>query len=285
MVAQTQPHAGHEAAHKPAFYQRWNLQHRMQHLVLFISMFGLLSTGMAIKYHYVGWADWFMSAVGGFHMNLIIHKISAALLVAVSVWHLIYMLIAWTKERSHPLTWAMMPTFKDITDAGQHMAYLLHLREKPPQYDRYTYLEKFEYLSIFWGMLVMGLTGFSLWFPAKAAGFVPRTFLDGFRIIHSNEALVALIALAYGHFFTVHLNPGVFPSSSVWFNGKISLEHMMEEHPLEYQRLVEQGKLPAMEHHEHKLAGWRKGLGFVELILYSAMFYYMLVTFLPKLLA
>jgi formate dehydrogenase subunit gamma len=275
------------AAHKQSFYQRWNIQHRLQHVTLFVSMFGLLSTGMAIKYHSAAWAQWFFNRMGGFHGNLVVHKFSAALLVFVSVWHLGYMLQEWFRHKTSPKDWAMMPTLKDGLDVWHHMLFLLSLRKQPPQYDRYTYLEKFEYLSIFWGMIVMGLTGFSLWFPVKAAGFVPRSFLDGFRIIHSNEALVALIALAYGHFYTVHLNPHVFPTSTVWFNGKISLEHMLEEHPLEYQRMVAKGELPpAMAgHQEHKLAGWRRALAALEIVLYSAVFYYMLVTFLPKLLA
>jgi len=272
---------------KPAFYQRWNLQHRLQHFFLFVSMFGLIITGMAIKYHYVAWAQFTFRVFGGFHMNLIIHKASATLLVIVSVWHLVYLLVTWAKEKSHPKTWAMMPSLNDARDLWHHALHLLQLRKEPPQFGRYTYLEKFEYLSIFWGMIVMGLTGFSLWFPAAAAGFVPRWILDMFRIVHANEALVAVIALVYGHFFTVHFNPAVFPTSPVWFSGKISLEHMMEEHPLEYQKLVEKGELPPMDPkaaHGHKLPLWRKGLAAVELVIYSAIFYYMLIAFIPKVL-
>jgi cytochrome b subunit of formate dehydrogenase len=273
--------------HKTPYYQRWNLQHRLQHIVLFVSMFGLILSGLAIKYSTMAWAQLMFRMTGGFHHNLILHKVSASLLVLVSLWHLGYLLSAWMREKSHPKTWAMMPTLDDAKHVWQHMLYLLNLRKEPPAYDRYTYLEKFEYLSIFWGMMVMGLTGFSLWFPARAAAFVPRLWLDAFRILHGNEALVATIALVYGHFFTVHFNPGVFPTSKVWINGKIPLEHMLEEHPLEYQRLVEKGELPALlaGAQEHALPVWRRWLGVVELVIYSAIFYYMLITFLPKALA
>ena len=274
------------AHHKPAYYQRWNLQDRLQHGTLVISMLGLLTSGLAIKFHYTGWAQGMFRFMGGFHNNLILHKSSASLLVVVSVWHLAYLLATWARTRSHPLTWAMMPQLSDLRDAGHHMLFLLGLRKEAPQFDRYTYLEKFEYLAIFWGMIVMGLSGFSLWFPEFFGQFVPRTFIDIFRIVHANEAVVALISLAFGHFFTVHFSPGVFPSSPVWYNGKISIEHLAEEHPAEYQRLVEQGKIaPLSGHHEHKLAGWRKVLAAVELVIYSAVFYYMLISFLPKLLA
>ena len=272
------------AKHKT--YQRWNLQHRLQHGTLAISMFGLLFSGLAIKFHYTAWAQGMFKLMGGFHNNLILHKSSATLLVIVSVWHLVYLLIGWAKERSHPLTWAMMPGINDLRDVVHQMLFLLNLRKTGPQFDRYTYLEKFEYLAIFWGMLVMGLSGFSLWFPEFFGGFLPRTFIDAFRIVHANEAVVALISLAFGHFFTVHFAPGVFPSSSVWYNGQISIEHLAEEHPAEYQRLVERGEIEALSgHHEHKLAGWRRWLAAGELLIYSAVFYYMLITFLPKLLA
>jgi formate dehydrogenase subunit gamma len=271
----------------PVAYQRWNWQHRLQHMALFLSMFGLLSTGLAIKFHHTAWAQGLFRLLGGFRQNVILHKASATFLVLVALWHLAYLLWHWRRERSGPWQWAMMPRWKDFQDAYHHALYLLNLRADPPRYDRYSYLEKFEYLAIFWGMVVMGLTGFSLWFPTVAARYVPRMWLDAFRIIHGNEAVVAVITLAYGHFFTAHLNPAVFPSNPVWFTGRISLEHLMEEHPLEYQRLVEQGALPAVTApaHPHRLTGWRRALAAVELVIYSAIFYYLLITFLPMLLA
>ncbi|HEY3368193.1 MAG TPA: cytochrome b/b6 domain-containing protein [Symbiobacteriaceae bacterium] len=267
---------------KPVYYQRWNLQHRLQHITLVISMIGLLWSGLAIKFHYTAWAQFTFRFFSGFHATLIVHKLSATLLIVVAVWHLAFLLKNWDPNWKK---WAMMPTLNDFRDAGHHMQYLLQKRTKPPEYDRYTYLEKFEYLAIFWGMVAMGATGLSLWFPEIAGHLVPRSFLDAFRIVHANEAVVAIITLAYGHFFTAHLNPGVFPSSPVWYNGKLPLEHMLEEHPLEYQRLVEKGELPLIERHEHKLPFWRKGLAAIELIIYSAVFYYLLITFLPKAIA
>lgn len=269
-------------------FQRWNLQHRLQHGFLVLSMLGLIITGFGMKYSYMAWAQTLLKLFGGFHSTLIIHKISAIVLVAVSVYHLFFLAFGWKK---YGVSWAMFPTLKDVKDAGQHGAFLLGLRDEPPQYDRYSYLEKFEYLSIFWGMVVMGFSGFALWFPAKAGLLAPRWMLDNLRIIHTNEAFVAMLALFFGHFFSAHFSPLVFPSSSVWYNGKISLAHLYAEHPLEFQRLVEEGKIDAAQAahiashpHELRLAGWRRALGVVELVIYSAIFYLLLVTFIPLLL-
>jgi len=268
----------------PTAYQRWNVQHRLQHGLLALSTGGLIFTGLAIKFHYTGWAQQAFRLFGGFHHNLIAHKVCATGLATSAVWHVIYLLIGW---RRMGLSLEIVPTPKDFRDAFHHALYLLNLRKEPPQYGRYTYLEKFEYFAIVWGLVVMGGTGVALWFPTIAGQYLPRVWLDGFRIVHGNEALVAAIALLYGHFFSVHLNPAVFPSSPVWYSGKISLAHMMEEHPLEYQKLVERGVLPAVpeEGHNHGLRGWRRALAGVELVIYSALFYYLLVTFIPKLLA
>jgi formate dehydrogenase subunit gamma len=271
---------------KKHFIQRWNLQHRLQHGTLALSMFGLLISGLAMKYHAAGWSQWTFGVLGGFHNTLILHKLSASVLVAVSAWHLAYLLFHWD---SNWRGWSMMPTLKDVTDVWEHMLFLLQIRKEAPRFDRYSYLEKFEYLAIFWGMVVMGMTGFSLWFPAGAATFVPRYVLDAFRLVHGNEAVVAAITLIYGHFFNAHFNPGVFPSSQVWLTGNIPLEHMLEEHPEEYVRLVADGREPAVaigaDHHAHTLPAWRRWLAGFELIIYSAIFYYLLITFLPKLLA
>lgn len=281
-------HAGAVDASK-LYLERWNFQHRMQHFLFALSMIGLIVSGFLIKYAYVGWARWMLAVLGGVHPVLIFHKTMAVLLTYASVHHVIYLLVYW---RRHGPTWDMVPTRKDLQDAIQHARALLNLGPMP-KFDRYTYLEKFEYFSVFWGMAVMGLSGLMLWFPEMAGRWVPGWMLDIARIFHSNEAFVAMLALFYGHFFVVHFNPDVFPTSTVWYNGKISLQHMLHEHPLELERLKAEGKLPAewvaalQQHHEghYGPCGWRRVLTVVEILLYSALFYWLLITFLPMLLS
>jgi len=269
---------------KAVYVERWSLAHRLQHALLALAMIDLIITGMAMKYSYAAWSARVFPLLGGFRSTLIIHKFGATLVGVSVIFHVIYLLMY--RRRHGPQKWQIMWNRKDFTDAIAHGAHLLGLRERPPQYGRYSYLEKFEYLSIFWGMVVMGGSGLAIWFPALAAQWAPRWLLDGLRVIHSNEAFVAMLALAFGHFFVAHFNPLVFPSSPVWYSGKISAAHLREEHPLEYQQLVEAGKLPAgaAPEHPHVLAGWRRVLGVVEMLIYSAIFYGLLITFIPLLL-
>jgi hypothetical protein len=55
-------------------------------------------------------------------------------------------------------------------------------------------------------------------------------------IAHSDEALLAALAIFIWHFYNTHLRPMVFPMSRVWLSGRISAEALYEEHRLEYER-------------------------------------------------
>jgi hypothetical protein len=52
--------------------------------------------------------------------------------------------------------------------------------------------------------------------------------------MHADEAVMALILLAFWHWINVHLVPGRFPIQWAFLNGKITREHQIEEHFLEY---------------------------------------------------
>ena len=57
---------------------------------------------------------------------------------------------------------------------------------------------------------------------------------------HPHEALLALLAIAFWHWYNVHLAPGRFPMQWTFLTGKLTREHQIEEHFLEYLRnLVE----------------------------------------------
>jgi hypothetical protein len=48
---------------------------------------------------------------------------------------------------------------------------------------------------------------------------------------------MAFLVVLTWHLYNAHLAPGVFPFNPTIFTGKISREHMLEHHPLEYERL------------------------------------------------
>lgn len=258
--------------------ERFNLQHRIQHGLLAISVLLLIFTGFPIKYSTESWAPVAMRLFGGFENMFKLHLISAVLMVAVGVYHILWLIFACIK---HGPSWAMIPTLKDFTDAYHHIKYLLGIEKEPPRFGRYTYLEKFEYFAVVWGMAVMGLTGFILWFPQYFT-FLPRWAFQVARVAHTNEAFVAMLALFVGHFFAVHFSPKVFPSSRVWWDGTIDVQQLKEEHILEYEEKFGKEEMEVSE--EPRGFARSKPLIIAELIFYFGLFIYLLYVFIPKFL-
>ena len=114
-----------------------------------------------------------------------------------------------------------------------------------PQFDRYAYWEKFDYWAVFWGMIVIGFSGYAMWFAPFFARFLPGWALNAVLVIHSEEGLLAILFIFSIHFVNTHLRPDSFPMDMVVFTGVESEEEFKHKRPLEYERLVKDGKLEA----------------------------------------
>lgn len=216
-------------------YERFNVHQRLQHVLMFSSFIVLTITGLPIKYNHSQWAPVVTGLFGGFEPMLRVHLGAAVVMLASSVYHLGYLLVypLVTKQFS----WAAVPTLKDVRDVFHNLQYFFGLREDPPRFDRYSYKEKFDYWAVFWGMVIMGGSGLMMWFPTWAAQFFPRWIIDSARIAHSDEAMLAILAVFIWHFYNVHFSPTFFPMNKFWYDGKISERMMEEEHPLELERI------------------------------------------------
>lgn len=216
-------------------YQRWNIHHRLQHILLFTSFFILTFTGLPIKYAYKGWAVSATSIFGGFDSMLTIHKAAAVIMIISAVYHLGYLICySIIKKQS---SGAMVPTMKDVTDLLDHIVYCFGLSKKDAQFDRYSYKEKFDYWAVFWGIAIMVGSGLIMWFPHVSAQYMPRWVIDCAQVAHSDEAMLAITAVFIWHFYNVHFSPLVFPMSKVWLNGKFDRNEMKEFHPMELKKL------------------------------------------------
>lgn len=263
----------------PACLVRFTAHQRLQHALMAISVLMLIFTGFPIKYAGQAWAQTIVNLFGSFETMFLVHLTFGVLMLLSSAYHLVWLVGLFAVKG--PVT-SMVPVRKDLKDAIAHLKYLLGLSHHPPQFDRYTWLEKFEYYAVFWGIFVMGSTGAMLWFPNIVIKLLPRWVLDVSRVVHSNEAFVCMLAVFIGHFFAAHFNPRVFPSSKVWLTGEISMEHLAAEHPLEYQRLAKEGKLPEQAHPHSRAPNL--ALVVIELVIYLALFVFLLSTFLKLLL-
>jgi cytochrome b subunit of formate dehydrogenase len=136
----------------------------------------------------------------------------------------------------------MVANWKDAKDLFGHLRWFVGLGPKP-NFDRYAYWEKFDYWAVFWGMIVIGFSGYAMWFAPFFAHFLPGWALNAVLVIHSEEGLLAILFIFSIHFVNTHLRPDSFPMDMVVFTGVESEEEFKLKRPLEYERLKREGKL------------------------------------------
>jgi cytochrome b subunit of formate dehydrogenase len=229
-------------SHGPEFYQRFSLQFRLQHIVLFVSVIILIFTGIPLwclgRPGY-SWSQGTVQAFGTIMTIRYIHRGAAIALIAVSVYHILYTI--YTREGRREFI-ALLPRPKDFADVTKNSLYFLGLRRDRPQFGRYTYYEKFDYWAVYWGCVIMIGTGLVRWFPDIAAEYVPWLSYELSAEIHADEAILAALALFIWHFYNVHFNPSRFPGTLLWLHGRMSREEMMDHHILEYEKRIQEMK-------------------------------------------
>ena len=90
-------------------------------------------------------------------------------------------------------------------------------------------------------MFIIGASGFFLAFPVMVSSLFPMWSIqwiwDVIFIMHSDEALLAIVFILIFHFYNEHLRSEVFPMNWMWLTGKMSIEQLKHHHPMEYDRL------------------------------------------------
>jgi cytochrome b subunit of formate dehydrogenase len=130
-----------------------------------------------------------------------------------------------------------LPKLSDVSELRQTLLYYLGRSQEKPRYGRFSYADKFEYLALVWGTVLMGLTGLVLWFPVLISRWMPRWWLDIASALHFYEAILAVSAIFVWHFYFVIFDPDVYPLNWAFWDGKISEHHLREHHPLQYEAL------------------------------------------------
>jgi formate dehydrogenase subunit gamma len=219
--------------------ERISVNQRSQHMILFTCTMLLIITGLPIKFHEAPAAEFIIHLLGGPNITRILHRIGAIGLTIVGLYHLWYCMAFEEGRRNFGL---LLPSPRDLKDFLQQMGYYLGLKKDRPLYDRFSYIEKFDYWAVYWGMVVMITSGYVLWFMEKAINQFGKVAYDIAREAHSDEGLLATLAIIIWHFYNVHFNPKKFPGSLTWWHGRIPIEEFREEHPLEYERWLEAQK-------------------------------------------
>lgn len=256
---------------------------------MIISFMSLALTGMTLKFSYTGWAVVLSHILGGFETAGYIHRFAAVIMCCVFALHVTDLV---RKKRQEHRSWrsmifgqdSMMFNRKDLSDFINSIKWFLG-KDTRPKFGRWTYWEKFDYFAVFWGIAVIGSTGFMLWFPVFFTNFLPGWLINVATIIHSDEALLAVGFIFTVHFFNTHLRPEKFPMDIVIFTGRMDVEEFRRDKPAEYEALVANGTIDnyLVEPYQPiviravKLFGWTAltmGFGIVVWIIYAMVFAY-----------
>lgn len=226
------------------YFTRFTSAQRTLHAVLFSTFLGLAATGLPLRFSESIWARGLARGVGGFGAILFFHKFCALVLTVAFLVH-VKDIFQRALRHERGIFWgatSMVANWKDVKDIFNHMRWFVGLGRRP-QFERYAYWEKFDYWAVFWGMIVIGFSGYAMWFAPFFAHFLPGWALNAVLVIHSEEGLLAILFIFSIHFVNTHLRPDSFPMDMVIFTGVESEDEFRHKRPLEYQRLTREGKL------------------------------------------
>jgi cytochrome b subunit of formate dehydrogenase len=232
----------------PRYIRRFDRFDRRLHVLLMITFFGLSLSGLPLLFSTHAWAAAIARLLGGFQGAALLHRISAAGMLACFGMHLARLAYRLVVRKDRGILWgphSMVPQPRDLVQLLQNFRWFLG-RGPRPKFDRYAYWEKFDYWAVFWGMAIIGGSGLILWFPKFFAKVLPGTVFNLALLIHGEEALLAVSFIFTIHFFNSHLRPEKFPVDRVIFTGVVSEEELRHERPAEYERIRESGRLEGL---------------------------------------
>ena len=218
--------------------ERMNHRQRVQHWLMLTSFIALAVTGFALKYPDSPMA-WML---GNEAVRRIGHRVAAVVMVAVSLYHLFYIL---STREGRRLFVDFLPTLQDLRDLKVNLFYYLGWSKQEPKFARFTYGEKAEYLALVWGTFLMTVTGLLMWFKVQAGAWFTGASVDIATAVHFYEAILAVLAILVWHFYQVMFDPDVYPLDWTFWDGKVSLDRAQHHHPLVYGEPEAHAETPA----------------------------------------
>lgn len=241
-------------------FTRFTPFERFLHLLVVTSFLLLVLTGMPLKFYYTGWAKIIFSLLGGADVARALHRFGAIITFTYFGLHLCDLVNSLWRNRGtvrDPATgrfsfkrlWtamfgpdSMVPSLQDGRDFIAHQKWFFGKGPRP-QFDRWTYWERFDYFAVFWGIAIIGASGLVMWFPGFFTRFVGGWIINIALLIHSDEALLAAGFIFTFHFFNTHFRIEKFPMDTVIFSGRISKTELLHERKRWYDRLVAENRL------------------------------------------
>lgn len=227
--------------------RRFTILQRAFHLLLMLAFMLQTATGLGRMYIETAWGRGLAAPFGGYEGCLAWHKFGGGALLALFALHIVYLLGKFIAAGGKGMLFGpdtLLPRPKDLLQFFQHTFWMLGLG-KEPQFDRWSYWEKFDYWAVFWGMLIIGVTGIMLWDPVATTVYIYGWGLNLALWVHRIEAILAIGHVFIIHFFIAHLRRRSFPMDRAMFEGSVDLAHAEQEKGAWIERLKTAGKLDA----------------------------------------
>ncbi len=222
---------------------RFTVKQRVEHWLLAISFTLLVLTGFPMKFADRDWASALINMFGGLSLARHIHHWSGVVLIVGFAQHVVVVLLDFWRKWRTPRpdgtrpgawqTWNDLPMWITVEDAKKTLhllLYLLFLKKERPTFGRFSPTEKFEYLGVFWGTVLLGITGILLWGMQLSSQFFSGRALNLATIAHTYEAFLAVIHVGILHIYNVVFAPKVFPLSRATLSGETPVDKLAEEH-------------------------------------------------------
>jgi cytochrome b subunit of formate dehydrogenase len=232
------------------YFQRLTFNQRIQHIAILFSFTLTAITGLPLKFHHTHWGEILYACVGGITYAPIFHRVGAVIMTLGFFFHVFYVIVCAWKYYLLPLkqngtltlktgllalaSLPMVPNLTDLKELMASMKYFFFITSERPSLVAHGLKEKFGYLAVFWGIPVIGTSGYFLWGESLFTKFFTGNVLNFAYIAHSDEAFLASIVIFIWHIYNVHLTPAVFPMGKAWINGYVGEQEMMQYHYEDY---------------------------------------------------
>jgi cytochrome b subunit of formate dehydrogenase len=190
---------------------------RLAHACLIVSFVVLVYTGFALKYPESFWAAPLLAWEDRFGFRGLLHRSAAVLMLGALAIHIVHLMLS---RRARRCIAGMKPGLHDLVELRERVSWFVGRRPEAPKSPLLGYPEKAEYLALMWGIVVMTITGFMLWFENPMLRWFPKWVGDVATAIHFYEAILASLAIVVWHFYFVIFDPLVYPMDLAWLTGR-----------------------------------------------------------------
>jgi formate dehydrogenase subunit gamma len=222
---------------------RFTLNERIQHIVAMIAFIMLFLSGFALKYSDSSVSGWLIRLLGGMENRSSVHYAGGILLIAVGVYHILYLLLTVRGRDQLRRLFFRTSDWKAFRVSFKH---IFSSKRPDTPHGRFTTRQKFQFWLVMGGSLSMGVSGLLIWFHDETMSLFSKWFWDFLFIPPSHGVMLVFLVIVLWHLYDIHLREA-FPMDNSWLSGRLSLERLKQEHSLEYQELMASGQIDGEE--------------------------------------